>query len=303
MILHHWDTDGICSASLLMENLGEDENFTPKIGNYFLDEEDLDALRSHKKIIVADMNLANAKDICGFAELIIYDHHIAERVECAKAHINPYLEGKSYPSATLVIYENLGLKLDHRVVLGMVGDVGRKIMDRAEKDVVLRYMEKSGRSFEDLERAAMLLDSSYKMFRRDEVLENVFIANDLDEILNSERLNRNNEILEKEIEQMVSKAEDLGNLMVLKMRTEHHIISAVARKIAWGMGKTALVLNQKSDRDEIYLRSPDMDVSRFIDIARANGYNAGGKKEVVGVVLPKGEGEGFFNYLLKELGG
>ncbi len=301
MILHHWDTDGICSASLLMDRFGKDENFTPKIGNYFLDEDDLNALKGHDRIIVADMNLANASEICKFAELTIYDHHIAKRVECAKAHINPYLEGKTYPSATLVIYENLKLPLDHRVVLGMVGDVGRKIFERPERDIVELYLRESGRTFEELEKASLLLDSSYKMFKRSEVLENVFIAHDLDEILESDRLNENNEILEKEIEEMVSKAEDIGNIMVLRMRTEHHIISAVARKMAWGMGKTALVLNEKSDRDEIYLRSPDKDVSRFIDMAKSRGYNAGGKREVVGVVLPKGEGKAFFNEIMEEL--
>ncbi len=301
MILHHWDTDGICSASLLMERFGKDKNFTPKIGNYILDEEDLNAIRKYDSITVVDMNLGNASDICGFAELTIYDHHIAKKVDCAKAHINPYLNGETYPSATLVVQENLGLPLDHRVILGMVGDVGKKIMERPQSHIVEKYLKDSGRSFEDIERAVLLLDSSYKMFNRKEVLENVFIADDLDAILNSDRLNRNEEVLEKEIEEMVSRAEDVGKITVLKMRTEHHIISAVARKIAWGMGKTALVLNEKSDRDEIYLRSPDMDVSRFIDMAKSRGYNAGGKREVVGMVLPKGEGETFFNEIMEEL--
>ncbi len=301
MILHHWDTDGICSASLLMEKFGKDENFTPKIGNYFLDEEDLNALRPYDRITVADMSLGNAADICEFAELTIYDHHITKKVECAKAHINPHLDGETYPSATLVIREKLGLPVDHRVILGMVGDVGKKIFDRPQGAMVEKYLKESGRSFEEMERAALLLDSSYKMFKRQEVLENVFLTDDLDAILNSEKLNRNEEILEKEIDDMVASAEDIGNLMVLKMRTEHHIISAVARKIAWDIGKTALVLNEKSDRDEIYLRSPDMDVSAYIRRAKDKGYNAGGKKEVVGVVLPKGDGEEFFDEILEEL--
>ena len=301
MILHHWDTDGICSASLLMDKFGKDENFTPKIGNYFLDEEDLNALRKYDRITVVDMSLGNASDICEFAELTIYDHHITKKVECAKAHVNPYLDGETYPSATLVIQEELDLPVDHRVILGMVGDVGKKIFDWPQAYIVEKYLKESGRSFEEMERAALLLDSSYKMFKRQEVLENVFMADDLDEILNSDRLNSNEEILEKEIEEMVGSAEDIGNLMVLKMRTEHHIISAVARKIAWGIGKTALVLNEKSDRDEIYLRSPDMDVSKYIQRAKDRGYNAGGKKEVVGMVLPEGDGRAFFDEILEEL--
>ncbi len=300
MILHHWDTDGICSASLLMDKYGKQENFTPKIGNYFLDDEDLSALRNYDRIIITDMNLANARELCDFADVTIYDHHIAKRVECAE-HINPYLDGKSYPSATLVIYEKLELPLDHRIILGMVGDVGKKILERPEKEIVKRYLKKSGRSFEEMESAALLLDSSYKMFKRQEVLDNVFTADDLDAILNSEKLRKNQETLEKEIEALVSEAEDIGKLTVLKMRTEHHIISAVAREIAWGMGKTALVLNEKSDRDEIYLRSPHTDVSKYIDLAKSRGYNAGGKKEVVGVVLPRGEGRRFFEELREDL--
>ncbi len=300
MIVHHWDTDGICSASLLMDKYGKQENFTPKIGNYWLDKEDIDALRGYKEVIVADMNLSNAGELCKFAKLTIYDHHIAKRVECAE-HINPYLEGKAYPSATLVIYEHLNLPLDHRVILGMVGDVGKKIMERPQKELVERYLRASGRSFEDIEKAALLLDSSYKMFKRKEVVEDVRMAGELDSILNSEKLLKNQEILEKEIDDSVARAEDIGNITVLRMNTQHHIISAVARKIAWDMGKTALVLNEKSDRDEIYLRSPEGDVSRYIKIAKERGYNAGGKKEVMGAVLPKGEGKIFFNEIMEEL--
>ena len=300
MILHHWDTDGICSASLLMDIYGEQENFTPKIGNYFLDNDDLLALGKEKNIIIADMNLANAEKLCESADVKIYDHHISERIECAE-QINPYLEGKRYPSATLVIYEKHGLPLDHRVVLGMVGDVGKRILEMEQRPLIEKYLRDSGKEFKDLERAAALLDSSYKMFKRDEVLSDVFLANDMEAVLNNGTLQKNEEILEKEIAELVPLAEDMGGVMVLKVRSEHHIISALAREIAWDMGKTALVLNEKSDRDEMYLRSPNSDISRFIDIARSRGYNAGGKKEVVGMVLPKGEGNRFVDEVLEEV--
>jgi len=300
MILHHWDTDGICSASLLMDIYGEQRNFTPKIGNYFLDDEDLLALRNEENIIVADMNLANAERLCESASVKIYDHHISERIECAE-QINPYLQGKRYPSATLVIYEKHGLPLDHRVVLGMVGDVGKRILEMEQRPLVEKYLRDSGKEFKDLERAAALLDSSYKMFKRDEVLSDVFLANDMEAVLNNGTLQKNEEVLEREIAHLVSGAEDINGIMLLKVRSEHHIISALAREIAWGARKTTLVLNEKSDRDEIYLRSPDMDVSRFITLARDRGYNAGGKREVVGIVLPKGEGRKFFNEITEEI--
>jgi len=38
LLIHHWDTDGICSARLILESLRDKEiiNVTPKIGNYYL---------------------------------------------------------------------------------------------------------------------------------------------------------------------------------------------------------------------------------------------------------------------------
>jgi len=43
LIIHHWDTDGICSAKLLIEYLKDKQidNKTPVIGNYYLTDEEL----------------------------------------------------------------------------------------------------------------------------------------------------------------------------------------------------------------------------------------------------------------------
>ena len=39
IIIHHWDTDGICSAALLSDK--DTVNMTPCIGNYFLTDDEL----------------------------------------------------------------------------------------------------------------------------------------------------------------------------------------------------------------------------------------------------------------------
>ena len=300
MILHHWDSDGICSAALLMR-MQREENFTPKIGNYFLDNDDIEKLKGYDEIRVVDMNLPDAAKICEFARLWIYDHHMATKVECAQEHCNPSLYGKSYPSATLVIMERFNLPFDHIVALGIVGDNGPKTKELKEYKLI-KNLEKNGIAFDDLQKAVNLIDSSYKINDRKEVIKNVELVLDgIEAILENEKLNRNVELIEKEIEKWAGKAEKTGKICTLKMKTNYNIISAVTRKIVWENGGTALVLNHKDDRDEIYLRSTEMDITQYIKIAKSRKYFAGGKKEVMGAILPKGEGAKFFEEILKKI--
>ena len=297
MILHHWDTDGICSTALLLNIFNNEENFTPKIGNYYLDDEDLNFLRNYKEIKVVDMNLPDAYKICDFARLKIYDHHVGERVKCAEEHYNPSIFGKFYPSATLVIKERFDIPFNYMVALGIVGDNGPKMREDA---IIKKFMEKENIKFDDLMKATNLLDSSYKINDRKEVMENVYLVlKGLNEILQNEKLNKNIELIEKEIEKWVAKAKDIGNVITLKMKSDYQIISTVTRRIVWNTGKTALVMNKKKDRDELYLRSMNIDVRKFIEMAKRKKYFAGGKKEAMGAIIPKNEGEKFFEEILE----
>ncbi len=304
MILHHWDTDGITSAAIYMDLFGEDEHYTPKIGNYYLNEEDMDYLRGFDSIVILDMNLPDSKELCGNAELKIYDHHRAERIECAAEHYNPYLWGKHYPSCTTVLCERFGYKFNHLVALGIVGDMGPKAKELKEWKLIEKVMEEYRITWEDLETAVALLDSSYKLNKRSEVLENVHRAKDLRSLLEDDTLRSNVEKINVEIHRWAQRAESMGSYYFLKMRTPYHIISSVTREIAWGMGKRAIVVNEKEDRDEFYIRSPheNFNAIPLIEYAREKGYRAGGKREVMGAVLPKGKGEEFAMEIVKILG-
>jgi len=43
LIIHHWDTDGICSTHILLWHLKDKkiDNKTPELGNYYLTEEEI----------------------------------------------------------------------------------------------------------------------------------------------------------------------------------------------------------------------------------------------------------------------
>ncbi len=303
MLVHHWDTDGITSAAIYIKVNGEDELFTPKIGNFYLDEEDFKKVSSRERVVILDMNLPDAPRLCENSEVYIYDHHRATRVECAREHCNPYLEGKHYPSCTTVLMERFSYREDYLVALGIIGDKGPKAREIEEWKIVEKVISQ-GVKYEDLQKAVDLLDSSFKLDRRDEVIENVHLAlQGLDAILNEERLHRNLERIEREIEMWAERAEDRGSYYFLVMKSPYHIISSVTRRLAWDFGKAAIVVNEKNDRDEFYIRSPaeDFNALPLIEIAKEKGYRAGGKREVMGAILPRGEGKRFAEEVLEVL--
>ncbi len=59
LLIHHWDTDGICSIRLLVEHLSDKSiiNKTPVLGNYFLTEKELEDYSKYDFVIVVDMSL------------------------------------------------------------------------------------------------------------------------------------------------------------------------------------------------------------------------------------------------------
>ncbi|HEC95549.1 MAG TPA: hypothetical protein ENI50_00825, partial [Euryarchaeota archaeon] len=107
MIIHHWDTDGICSAALL-KNIIERELFVPK--DFFLNDEEKEYIkkRNPAKIYLVDIALPN-KDIDflkNVSELYVFDHH--KRKEREK---NFYIDEDS-PSTSLIIKQHYKLKED-----------------------------------------------------------------------------------------------------------------------------------------------------------------------------------------------
>ena len=82
ILIHHWDTDGICSASLLLEQLSNKNviNKTPELGNYYLTEEELENYSKYNFVIVADMSLPedNILRLAKNARVMIFDHHLGK---------------------------------------------------------------------------------------------------------------------------------------------------------------------------------------------------------------------------------
>ena len=109
LILHHWDTDGICSAALLYNE--ESKNMTPIIGNYFLTDDEIERISQFDEIYIADLALHedSLKKLVEVARVKVFDHHLTKKIDGVE-YINPIMNGKEeeeYPSASWIVGEFL----------------------------------------------------------------------------------------------------------------------------------------------------------------------------------------------------
>jgi hypothetical protein len=313
LLIHHWDADGICSAALLMKRLGGriTANKTPQLGNYFLTEGELDACSHYDFVVITDMNLPEEQidQIAGESRVLIFDHHLG--VENIKAfHHNPVIKGESpdlYPSASWVVNEYLENPVNLHALLGVVGDHEQKIQNNPKfRGIIEGFCETCGLSFDDLLKMVYLLDGCYKTGDKDGVekaphilLENESAA----AILENGRWNNKYENIEKEIAMhLAAPADEVGDVQVKRIHTQCNIISAVTRKAAWGSGKPTVVINTGffSDSDQLYLRG-GKNAEPMIRRGKELGLKCGGKKEVLGAIVPKALTKSFLKEILDYL--
>lgn len=313
LIIHHWDTDGICSTALLLNYLkGYIKNTTPEIGNYFLRYSEIEEYEDYESIVIADISIPR-EDVLKIkektnADIMIFDHHLQEEIK-EVFHCNPILRGESpeiYPSTSWVINDYLKNPVSLLSVLGAVGDAGEKI--RENEFIFQKIRENIDLRFEDLLKMTELIDSNYKINDRKGVenavhylLKNI---NHPERILENREWNKNLRKINVEIQKILEEPslfED-DSLILKEFESDYSIISSIARNLAWNAKKTAIVINKGffKDRDQIYVRG-DGCLDRILELARERGYSSGGKKEVVGIVLPKEESEKFLDKILEEL--
>ncbi len=310
LLFHHWDTDGIASAALMLESLEESEveieTFTPGIGNYLIDSSDKERIEAKDpdEVIVVDMALPkdSVKFLSGFGPVKIFDHHLQEKHD-VELHYNPIIEGASpegYPSATWVVSEFLGREYDFLSVIGAFGDREEKLKenDTAMK-TVNEVLSELDREFEDLLECVELLDTLYKMGDRDAVTETPWFLAGVEEpkrVLGREDLQDNRrklkEAIEKEVDGELEKIEK--DVLYREMSSPYNIISTVTRRLAWAReDKKVVVSNSEYQKGkcQIYIRGPLDDSEAVIEEMKSRGYSAGGKSDVVGMVVPEEDEE------------
>ena len=305
LIIHHWDTDGICTASLLYNDKAK--NITPKIGNYFLEEDEIKEIRNagFERIYVADLalNEESIKALADIASVKVFDHHVTKKIDGID-YINPILEGKSeedYPSASWVVGEVLNKK-NILAFLGAVGDWEERLKNIKFYEKLQSFMEKEGITFEEMHEMVALIDSNYKIGDKEEVERAVAMISEADDIanfiLNNEKWRKNKETIDEEIAKALNtEGKRIGNILIKEMNCKYNIISTVARRL-WDKRNYVVVINcgYFPNDCQVYVRGNDC--LKLIKMALERKYVAGGKKNVMGAIVPKNECNEFVNEVI-----
>ena len=313
LLIHHWDADGICSAKLMMEYLGDKivANKTPQLGNYYLTDEELKEYSIYDFVIVVDMNLPeeHINTLAKNAKIMIFDHHLGKENKKVFHH-NPIIKGENpddYPSASWIVNDFLQNPVNLCTLLGIVGDHEQKIKNNPKFwQIIQDFCKENNLTFEDLHKMVYLLDTNYKTGDKTSVEKapHILLADDQpDNILNNKTWNENYTKLEEEMTKQLNMPDDEINGTLLKrINTTYNIISAITRKVSWKSGKNTVVINTGffNDRDQIYMRS-NKNAEPMIMRGKELGFKCGGKKEVLGAIVPKEETNSFVNEIIEFL--
>ncbi len=299
LLIHHWDTDGISSAKILLEEIGDKiiENKTPILGNYFLTQDELKAYCKFDFVIVADMNLPkeNILKLAENAEVLIFDHHLGPQIK-EVFHYNPVIKGEDsdiYPSASWIVNDYFKRDVNLYALLGVVGDHEQKIKNNIKfNKIIEKFCFENNLSFEDLHKMVYLLDSNYKLGDKKAVEDapRILLKHDsADFIMRNKKWNENLKKLDSETEKQLSMPnKEINDVIFKKIDTSYNIISTITRKVAWSTGKNTIVVNTGyfDDKNQLYVRS-NKNVEPLIRRGKQLGFKCGGKKEVLGAILPK----------------
>ncbi|MFW6047837.1 MAG: DHH family phosphoesterase [Candidatus Natronoplasma sp.] len=317
LLLHHWDTDGVSSGAMIIQHVYKEiVTFTPSIGNYLLDEDDREAIRDigPDRVVVVDMALPkdSVEFLKNFGMVQIFDHHLQKKHE-VELHQNPIINGatqKEYPSTTWVVNEFLQREPDLLTILGAFGDREEKLK---ENELAMRTVDRVisdlFSDFDDLLECAELIDTLYKIGDREEIIKMPWFLSKVKEpekILDRKDLKLNKkklmEAIEKEIKGSLEKIGD--SILYREMSSPYNIISTVARRLAWSRNdKTVVVSNSeyKKDACQIYVRGPLKDSESIINKMNKRDYSAGGKSDVIGMVIPEEDKEKVLEELVELL--
>ena len=313
LLIHHWDADGISAACLLLKKLNDKDivNKTPHLGNYYLTEEEVDEYSKYDFIFIIDMSLPedNILRLAEKSKVFIFDHHLGKEIKSVY-HNNPIIKGENpdeYPSASWIVNDFLGNEINLYSLLGIVGDHEQKIKNNKKfYNIVEKFCDENSLSFDDLLKICYLIDSNYKLGDKGSVEKapHVLLEYDsVDHILDNPIWNENYNNLNKEIsKQLDSTGDEIEGIIFKKIDTSYNIISTITRRIAWDSGKNTMVLNTGffKDKDQLYVRSLK-NIESMIERGKSLGYKCGGKKEVLGVILPKEKTESFVTEILEFL--
>lgn len=315
-VVHHWDADGIASAAIVIEEVrrvspgAEVHNCSPTIGRWALDRGEVAIIRAWGPdllvivdLAIRDDDLDDILDGLPGVPCLMVDHHRAEVPEHPRLEYrNPVAEGlpeTEYPSCSWVLREMLGRGMDLLTVLGVFGDRGRGMVDEPIWETMKGFLDTSEMDWDDMHLLVDLVDSSAK--RVDLPSVNAAVGHLLEGwrypkgLLDLPGWLEGNEEVERALVQELERGPETvsDGILVKTIDTPYLVISTAARRLLRTREEPVVIvvnLGYSEEEVQVYVRRKgDLDLAPLIPAMRERGYSAGGKGEVLGVILPQGE--------------
>ncbi len=314
MLISHWDTDGLSSIAKFKIYISPNaEYYIPPIGVYSIPEKDFKLFKGYDTIIILDialqdMNIGELRKYLGIP-IYVVDHHYHPKRNNAIYLDPPMEDGSRYLSNTLLIDHLFTLNHDLLTLLGIVGDIGMKII---HLDIINNFhsvLNKYDLNIKDIYKTSLLIDSNHIVNEHSAVyraVEKIIMNRENPKVfLNDEEWVRNYNRVEKEIVKWVDEnpVDIIDNKILSTINSSFYIISKVGRRLSNKYpGKVTIVVNGGffRDYDQVYIRTNEYpyNIHKVIEYSVSQKYVAGGKDDVMGVILPKEDTESFIKYLL-----
>jgi single-stranded DNA-specific DHH superfamily exonuclease len=302
VLLHHWDTDGLACAALFLDYVERVSPQTevvlrnPSINNYFLTEAEFAELAGRKAdaLLTTDINfplevIERLEQVV--PQVFVFDHHVQT------ANINrPGLQSVEYPGCTMLVNDYLMNPLSLTAVLGMVGDQEDRIRENPRfYPAVEQMLTEHNLTFDQLQRITKLIDTTYMAGDRPGLHYAIeLIRRGAEQALSDPHLRELEQAVAAEMARETAKPADeiRPGVRYLSIASRMSLISEVTRAKAKTHPDQVILTDQVwGEQASLYARrrNAPIDLSIVVEAARSRGFNAGGKPEVAGVVLPANE--------------
>lgn len=299
LLIYHWDTDGVGSAALLLNFLTEHrpqwqiDLIHPQIGNYFLTQGEYEKIKEghYDLILSVDLNfglktIENLEQLA--SRVVVFDHHVQTR-----DIKRPGKQDTSFPGSTFLVNTALEQAPNLVSILGMIGDQEDRLQERTDfMPVVNHICQEVGQTFENLLRLTKLVDTNYITLDSDglERMIQVLRTQPLCVLTDPVLLDKQAKIDLTLSQAQMASGKPLGPYgLEFELDSPLHLLSEYTRVLSRRLpDKVILVTQLHPTYANMYVRRRNLpfDLSSLVELARSKGFNAGGKVEVAGLIIP-----------------
>lgn len=288
LVIHDIDTDGICSASLILIALSENgkkfKNIASRLENNIKKIEKLS--KKYRNAIFLDIGDVKEDVLEMFENCMIIDHHPIKKYSEDVIYINPRLKNpNAYIPCSYIVKSIVEKKYEWIGLAGTIGDMGFNLLKP------FKINEKNWKKTK-IGKIALIIDS-VKVIGGEKECEKLvnFIAQNRSIDLVIKKYGHFHALYKKELDKLIKdfrkNKEILGNFVLYQVFSKYRFSSTLATIISKSIKNKTVIISQKHEKKiKVSLRSNIIDLNNFLNKA-LKGIEAkyGGHPKAAGITF------------------